>query len=109
MQDIKEQMNEIQRRKDIYRDIKSLKRKMLIEGVIGACFSLMMIVVVGYLPRLSQVSEQTPIRQYGSMILELPFIGYVLVAFIAFVLGVIITLIAQQWKMKKEKEREYGI
>lgn len=109
MQDIKDQMSEIRRRKEIYKDIKSLKRKMLIEGVAGVVLSFMMIVVIGYIPMLSQISEQTPIRQYGSLILKLPYVGYVIVAFIAFVLGIILTLLSQQWKKKKEKEREYGI
>lgn len=109
MQDIKNQMNEIHRRKEIYNDIKSLKRKMLVEGVAGVLLSVMMIVVVGYLPKLSQVSEQTPVRQYGSLILKLPYVGYVLVALIAFILGIILTLLSQHWKKKKEKEREYGI
>ncbi|MBQ8949956.1 MAG: hypothetical protein IJ065_02185 [Eubacterium sp.] len=109
MQDIKDQMNEIHRRKEIYKDIKSLKRKIFIEGIVGVILMFMILVVIGYIPMLSQISEQTPIRQYGSLILKLPYVGYVIVAFIAFVLGIILTLLSQQWKKKKEKEREYGI
>ena len=108
MRSIEEQMKEIKRRKDIYQAMKSLRRKMIAEAVsAGACIALI-IAVVCFLPELRQASEQAPIRQYGSMILALPAVGYVLIGLLSFALGVAVAFLCQHWKQRKEKEREIG-
>ena len=106
MRSIEEQMTEIKRRKGIYQDIKTLRRKMIAEMVSAGICIAMMIAVICFLPELWQASGQAPIRQYGSLILVLPAAGYVLVALLSFVLGIIVTLLCQHWKKRKEKERE---
>ena len=40
------------------------------------------------------------------MVLKMPSVGYVLIALLAFILGVAVILLCQHWKQKKEKERE---
>lgn len=106
MRSIEEQMKEIRRRKAIYQSIKDLRRKIIIEASVSGVCTAMMIMVVCFLPRINEVAVQAPIRQYGSMILSVPSVGYVLIALLSFILGVAVTLLCQHWKQRKEKERE---
>lgn len=108
MRSIEDQMKEIRRRKEIYKAMKSLRRRIIAEAAVcGACV-VMMIAAITFLPEIRLASEQTPIRQYGSLILVLPAAGYVLIALLSFILGVAVTLLCQHWKQRKEKEREIG-
>ena len=66
----------------------------------------MLIAVICFLPELRQASEQTPIRQYGSLILTLPAAGHVMVALLSFILGVAVTLLCRHWKQRKKQECE---
>ncbi|MBO4681521.1 MAG: hypothetical protein J5623_06415 [Clostridiales bacterium] len=106
MRSIDEQMNEIRRRKDIYAEAKSLRKKMIAESATGiACLALMISAAI-FLPNINIVRDDAPILQYGSMIQSLPVIGYVLIALLAFATGVAMTLACIHWKEHKEKERE---
>ena len=40
------------------------------------------------------------------MILEMPAVGYVLVALLAFVLGIVVSFLCRHWKQGKTKEDE---
>ena len=106
MRDIKDQIKEINRRRDIYTDIKRLRRKIIEEC--AACLSciLLVIIVAFNIPALEAVSEQTPVKQYGSMILAVPTVGYVLIAVLFFILGIAVTLLCQHYRKYKEKEQD---
>ena len=110
MRSVEEQMKEIKRRRDISRAGQNLRRKMIGEAAFAGVCAAMMIIVACLLPEVRQASEQSPVRQYGSMILKMPAAGYVLIALLAFALGVAVTLLCQHWKERKalesEKERE---
>ncbi len=108
MREIKDQMQEIKRRKERYASMKSLRQKMITEAVAGTVCLAALIVVLCYLPRIRQLSEQAPIRQYGSMILEMPAVGYVVVALLAFILGLLVSMLCHHWKQRKKKEDEMG-
>lgn len=106
MRSTDEQMKEILRRKEVYQAIKAIRQKMILDAAAcGGCAALLIAVIV-FLPRLDVMSDQAPIRQYGSMVLKMPSVGYVLIALLAFILGVAVTLLCQHWKQKKQKERE---
>jgi len=106
MRSIDEQMNEIRRRKDIYAEAKSLRKKMIAESATAiACLALLISAAV-FLPNINIVRDDAPILQYGSMIQSLPVIGYVLIAILAFATGVAMTLACIHWKEHKDKERE---
>ena len=105
MRSIEEQMKEIKRRKGIYQAMKSIRRKMIAEALSAGSCVIMMIAVICFLPELRQASGQTPVRQYGSLIIAFPSAGYVLIALLSFALGVAVTLLCQHWKQKKELER----
>ena len=106
MRSIEEQMQDINRRKDVYKTMKTLTKKIIAE-VISSCVCVaMMITVIYFLPEIRQASEQAPIRQYGSMVLTVSTVGYILIAILSFILGVVFTVLCQHWKQRKEKERE---
>ncbi len=75
MRDIKDQIKEVNRRREIYTDLRKLRRKII--GEVAACLICVMLVVTVAcnIPALERVSEQTPVRQYGSMILVVPTVG----------------------------------
>ena len=106
MRSIDDQMNEIRRRKDIYGQAKTLRKKMIAEVATGiVCLALMALGAL-FIPKLDLVRDNAPLLQYGSMIQSLPVIGYVLIAILAFATGVAMTLACIHWKEHKEKERE---
>ena len=106
MRDIKDQIREVNRRREIYADMKRLRRKIIGEIAAGLICAMLVITVVCNIPALERVSEQTPIKQYGSMILAVPTVGYVLIAILFFALGIVVTLLCQHYKKYKEKEQD---
>ena len=106
MRSIDEQMNEIRRRKEIYAETKTLRKKMIAESATGIVCLSIMIAAALFLPKLEIIRNDAPILQYGSMIQSLPVIGYILIALLAFVTGVAMTLACIHWKEHKEKEQE---
>lgn len=106
MRSVEEQMKEILRRKEIYQAMKALRQRIVTEASVCGVCAVLMIAVVCFLPRVNQATGQATIGQYGSMILYMPTVGYIVVAILAFVLGCAVTLLCQHWKRKKEMERE---
>ncbi len=106
MRNIEEQIKEVNRRRRIYTDIKKLRQKIIGEMAAGLICVVLVIAVAGNIPALELISEQTPVKQYGSMILAVPTVGYVLVAILFFILGVVVTLLCQHYKRYKEREQD---
>ena len=106
MRSIDEQMNEIRSRKDIYAEAKSLRNKMIGECTVGIVCLALVITTALILPKLDFVRDNAPILQYGSMIQSLPVIGYILIAMLAFAMGVAVTMACIHWKEHKKKEKE---
>ncbi len=105
MRDINEQIMEVNRRREIYTDIKNLRKK-IIKGIAACLSTLSLVFVVAYyMPVLENTSRQTPVGQYGSMILAVPSVGYVLIAILFFILGVAVTLLCRHYKEYREKEQ----
>lgn len=106
MRSSEEQMREILRRKDIYTKAKIIRKKMIAEISAGAVCLTLMITVACFLPKLDPYEEKAPITQYGSMIQTLPIIGYIIIAVLAFAMGIAVTLACIHWKEHKRKEQE---
>ena len=106
MRNIKEQISEVNRRREIYADIKRLRKKIIGE-IAGSLICIMFVVIVACnIPALDRMAGQTPVKQYGSMILAVPTVGYVLIAILFFALGRVVTLLCQHYKKCKEKEQD---
>lgn len=106
MRSIDEQMNEIRRRKDIYKQKKILRNKMIGECAVGTVCLALMFTGAFFLPKLDITSDHAQILQYGSVIKSMPVIGYLLIAILAFVMGIAFTMACIHWKEHKEKEQE---
>ena len=106
MRSIDEQMNEIRRRKDIYSEAKNLRRKVITESIVSIVCLGLVISTALILPKLDFARDNAPILQYGSMIQSLPVIGYILIAMLAFAMGVAATMACIHWKEHKKKENE---
>ena len=105
MQSIEEQKIEIKRRRLIYAEAKELRRKIVIEAVACAACLALMIGAAFLIPTLDRASGEVPVRQYGSMILSLPTVGYVVVALLAFVFGVAATMFCVHYKKRRGLEK----
>ena len=101
MQSIEEQKIEIKRRRQIYAEAKELRRKLVIEAATCAACFVLLIAAAFLIPTLDRASGEVPVRQYGSMILSLPTVGYVVVALIAFVFGVSVTLLCVHYRKRR--------
>ncbi|MCR4775968.1 MAG: hypothetical protein K5869_06285 [Saccharofermentans sp.] len=106
MRSIEDQMNEIRRRKDIYNQAKSLRNKTVGECTVGIVCLALMISGAVILPGLDYSGDHAQIVQYGSAIKSLPVIGYILIAILAFIMGVAMTMACIHWKEHKKKEQE---
>lgn len=106
MHSSEEQMREIIRRKDIYAKAKIIRKKMIAEISSGAGCLTLMIMIACFLPKLDHYEENTPITQYGSMIQTLPIIGYIIIAILAFAMGIAVTLACIHWNEHKRTEQE---
>ena len=102
MQSIEAQKLEIKRRRLIYAEAKELKRKLVIEIVACAACLALMLGAAFVIPTLDRASGEVPVRQYGSMILSLPTVGYVVVALLSFVFGVAATLLCVHYRRRSK-------
>ena len=106
MRSTEDQMKEILRRKDIYTKTKLLKRKIIADISTGLVCLALMAGLAYFLPKINMNQEHAPILRYGSMIQSLPVIGYILVAILAFVMGIAVTMACIHWKERRNKEQE---
>ena len=101
-----EQLREIMRRKDIISE-KRIIRRHLYASAIASCICAVLLVAVCFLiPRISPVSDTPVMLRYGSLLLATPYLGYVVVGIVAFLLGICITLLCIHWKALKQKEQK---
>lgn len=106
MRSIEDQMNEIRRRKDIYNQAKKLRNKTIGECAVSLVCLVLMVSGAVFLPGIDMSGDHAQLMQYGSVIKSIPVIGYLLIAIIAFVMGVAATMACIHWKEHKKKEQE---
>ena len=105
MRSTDEQLQEIMRRAEIVKE-KRFMRKRLHASAFASCVCVALLTAVCfYLPRLSVTQETPDMKNYGSLLLAAPYMGYVVVGVLAFALGVFITLLCVHWKRLKEKDQ----
>ncbi len=101
-----EQLREILKRSDRIAEKRKLRSRMLTDVVsLCACVSLM-IVTAAFLPGTAPSSASGSADHYGSLILSTSHMGYVVIAVIAFIAGVFVTLLSQHYRRLKTIERE---
>ncbi len=95
MQSIEEQKAEIKRRKQLYAEHKALRRRALFEVVACAACVLLIVAASVLIPNLDKASGEVEVKQYGSLILSVPAMGYVVFGILAFGLGILATLLCR--------------
>lgn len=98
-----EQMNEIMRRSESLKAKKSMNDYIIGFSIaIAACLAL--IVLVG--ASIANVNPETTdntVSQYGSLVISAPYMGYVVIGLLAFILGVLVTLLCRRIREFKQK------
>ena len=95
MKSIDEQMLQITKRSEDLKYINKAKKQLIAEGIgIAVCLALI-VVTFSFAPNHSgnTIAEAS---QYGSLIFEAPSAVYVIVGFLAFLLGLFVTLFSKK-------------
>ena len=104
MRSVEEQMIEINRRRKRY----EYRRKNIVTAILGAALFVALVSVMVIAPNVSESIEQNSVTVLGSTIFDEKVGGYVLVALIAFSLGICVSFwcfrAKEQKDMKKRKE-----
>ena len=102
MRDFDSQLNEIVKRSDRLKIKKEYTKHITSTSIGLALCVIVMIVVTSLLPKAPRITEAGTMSDYGSMIIMTPSVGYVVVAFLAFLLGILVTLLCKRiYDMKK--------
>lgn len=104
MRSTNEQLQEIMKRSEKVKYKKNLQKRVQASAIATAACLLLMFVAAAYLPHLSAVSDDYVSQRYGSLLLAAPYMGYIVVAFLAMILGVCATLCCIYWKELNKKE-----
>ena len=106
MRNTDEQLREILRRSETIKE-KRIIEKRLRASALASCVSLFFLIAVfAFLPRITETAQSSTAQWYGSLLLTAPYMGYVVVGTLAFLLGVCVTLLCIQWRKLKQKERD---
>ena len=98
-----EQMNEIMRRSESLKAKKAMNDYIIGFSIaIAACLAL--IVLVGAsIANISPETADNSLSQYGSLVISAPYMGYVVIGLLAFILGVLVTLLCRRIREFKQK------
>ncbi len=106
MRSTDQQLQEIMRRAQVVNE-KRIIRKYFRVSVLASCVcAVLLIASCINLPKLTVMTEDPGMQQYGSLLLSAPYMGYVIVGVLAFALGVCAALLCIHWNKLKQKETE---
>jgi uncharacterized BrkB/YihY/UPF0761 family membrane protein len=104
MRSIDDQMTEIFRRSNNLKEKKKVSNAMIGYIVsIAACLALMVVTAI-MISGMNTESSISSMSRYGSLIITAPYMGYVIVGLLAFVLGMLITLLCKKMVDLKKLE-----
>lgn len=99
------QFAEIMNRSETVKEHRLLKKKITIEGIVMALLIVMMIAASWSVPMLKDTVTEVTEQHYGSLYMVTPYLGYVIIAIIAFALGVCMTILCMHLKRLKKEGR----
>ncbi len=106
MRSTDDQLREILRRSEIIKEKKTLRRSILTEAVVSAVCLVLILLFTLYVPNTHTAPAQNTATQYGSLLLGAPYAAYVIVAILAFTLGICVSLLCYHWRKLKEQEKK---
>ena len=101
-----DQLKEIMRRAETVKETRSRKKQLRASALASGICAALLIAVCIFLPGLSFTQDGATPQQYGSLLLKTPYMGYIVVGVIAFVLGICITLLCINWKLLRQRDPE---
>ena len=104
MRSYNEELKEVMRRGAQWKEREELKRKVKAEAFSVCICAILFLTAVLHLPEVSQTEHTSAAYGYGSLILGTSFLGYVAVGFLAFVLGILITLLCLHLREMKRRD-----
>ena len=105
MRSTDEQLLEIMKRAETVKE-KRIIRNRIYASLTASCICVALLVVTAvFIPRLEPMAQKNEMQQYGSLLLAAPYTGYIVVALIAFALGICVTLLGVHWKKLRQKEQ----
>jgi hypothetical protein len=96
MRNTDERMNEILKRAGGIKEKHEAVKTAVAEGIGAAVALALFIAVCIILPGVQASTEALQNVRYGSLLLDASYSGYVVIGFLAFVLGILLTLLALQ-------------
>lgn len=100
-----EQFQMVLARADRLREIQAARKAAMAWALSAVACLALLIAVVRIIPRTSAAAIAAGSAQYGSLLLGAPYMGYVVVGVLAFLLGICVTLLCRQLRRLREKER----
>lgn len=98
-----EELNEIMRRSKKV-TLRRERRKVQLQAGVTGVFSLLAVVALIFLPEGTMMTSEESV--YGSFLLAKESGGYVLVALISFILGVMVTLLCVRYRKLRDLEEK---
>ena len=96
MRNTDDQLKEIMQRSKTIKAKHDSKVAIAAEAVSSVICLILMVVVIALLPGFNAGGNVATQVQYGSLILRSSYIGYVIVGALAFILGILVTLLCAQ-------------
>lgn len=106
MRNTDEQLQEVMRRAEIVKEKRIIRNRLHASAIASCACAALLIAVCICLPQLTVMSENAGMQQYGSLLLAVPYTGYIVVGVFAFALGVCVTLLCIHWKALEQKEQD---
>ena len=104
--DVGAQLDEILKRSEKIKRNKEYNL-MAAKTVMTAAMGLLVIVLaVVFMPDFTEASGVYDTSRYGSLIITAPYLGYVIIGLLAFVLGVLVTVFAVKLRKLDEYRKE---
>ena len=106
MRSIDDQMTEIFKRSDILKEKKKVSSALIGYAVsIAACLAVLVMAGI-MISGLNTEDSASSMSRYGSLIITAPYMGYVIVGLLTFILGILATLLCKKMVELKKLEED---
>ena len=107
MRDTNELMRDIMDRKKSVSKRRSAKKLQVVYAACALACLALLILTAAFLPQINESASASLEQHYGSLILRTPYMGYVVIGFLAFACGVFVTLLAcNRWLANRERKEQ---
>ena len=107
MRDTDELMRDIMDRKKTVSKRRSAKKLQVVYAVCACACLALLILTAAFLPQINETASTSMEQHYGSLILRTPYMGYVVIGFLAFACGVFVSLLACHCRMANQDRKEH--